>query len=146
MPRHRDPGDSGVPPFYTGISNTMAIGASSHPRRAAVLVILAAALSWHVWVPALIVVVFLAWVAIHRRFEGPHGDRLARRWHQVWPPPAALTAVVALAGAVAYAASTASLEVKTLPIALNVLAIGVIAWGALFARSVPIPSPRRRYP
>ena len=117
-----------------------------HPRRAAVLVILAAALSWHIWVPALIVVVFLAWVLVHRWFEGPHGDRLASRWHRMWPPPAALTAAVALVGAVAYAASTASLEVKTLPIALNVLAIGVIAWGVLFAKSAPIPSARRRYP
>ena len=122
----------------------MAIAASSHPRRAAVLVILAAALSWHVWVPAFIVVVFLAWVVVHRQFEGPHGDRLARRWHRMWPPPAWLTGAVALVGAAAYGASSVSLEVKTLPIALNVLAIAMIAWGALFATSDPIPSARRR--
>jgi hypothetical protein len=124
----------------------MAVRATSYPRRAALLVIFAAALSWHVWVPALIVVVFVAWVIVHRRFEGPNGDHLARRWDRMWPPPALLTAVVALAGAVAYAASTASLEVKTLPIALNVLAIGTIAWGALFAKPVSIPSARRRFP
>ena len=103
----------------------------SAQRRAGVFVILAAALWWHFWMPGLILVAFIAWALLHTRYQGAGRERFMRFRRRIWPaPPLALAAII-VAGATVYVMSTASIEAKALPIALNVLAAGTLvvpAW------------------
>jgi hypothetical protein len=100
-------------------------------RRAGVLVILAAALWWHQWMPGLILVAFVAWALLHRRYQGARRESFMRFRRRIWPPaPLALAALIVIGSAV-YAMSAEVIEAKVLPIALNVLAavtLGIAAW------------------
>jgi hypothetical protein len=107
---------------------------------AAVLVILAAVLWWHRWVPALIVVAFVAWVLLHERLEDVRGEGLRRAWRRAWPP-ATLVLVVLIAGGTAlYAASSQALEAKIMPLALNAFA-GLMVIGGIWSQ---LSASRRR--
>jgi hypothetical protein len=87
-----------------------------------VLVILAAALWWHRWVPALIVVAFVAWVSLHTWLEAEGGARGRRAWRHVWPPATIVLVVLIAAGTALYCASSHPVEAKIMPVALNALA------------------------
>ena len=109
-------------------------------RRAGVFVILAAALWWHALVPGLILVAFIVWAVLHTRYQGARRDRFMRFRQRLWPP--ALLTVIALivAGTTLYGMSSVPLEVKVLPIALNVLAAGTLVLDAV--RPLSWSSPR----
>jgi hypothetical protein len=96
-----------------------------------VFVILAAALWWHALMPGLILVAFIVWAALHTRYQGARRERFLRVRGRLWPlPPLALAALI-VAGTAVYATSSGTIEAKTLPVALNVLAAGtlvVAAW------------------
>src|SRR2546426_9630275 len=57
-------------------------------RHAAVLVMLAAALWWHAWMPAVILVAFVVWAALHTRYHGARREAFMRARARVWPPAA----------------------------------------------------------
>src|SRR5688572_28152251 len=91
-------------------------------RFAAVLVILAAVLWWHRWMPAVVVLAFVAWVVFHKWLESEAGAGRRRAWRNAWPPANFMLLVVIVAGTALYSRSNASLEAKVLPIAFSVLA------------------------
>lgn len=100
-------------------------------RRAGAFVILAAALWWHAWMPGLILVAFIAWALLHTRYQGVRRERFMRLRGRVWPPAPLVLVVAIVAGSAVYGMSSAAIEVKALPIALNVLAavtMAVTAW------------------
>lgn len=104
----------------------------SHERRrtAAVLVILAAAFWWHAWMPAVAVIAFVAWALLHRRYQGARREGFMRFRRRAWPPaPLALIGLI-VAGTAVYVATSGSAEAKALPIALNVVAAGMILLGS----------------
>jgi hypothetical protein len=103
-----------------------------------VLVIVAAALWWHRWIPALFVAGFVLWVILHRRLEGDLGEALGRGWRRAWPPRIAVLVLVLSSGTLAYWFSDEPITPKVLPIALNMLALWLISFGSwwkLFAHS-----------
>ena len=109
------------------------------PRNTAswALVIAASALAWHAWMPAALVVGFLAWLALHRRFEKPGGP-----WRRAWPPPTAVLLLTAALGAALYArAAWPSGEAAFLPVGLNLLALLLVGRTTWLARR---SSPQRR--
>ena len=95
-------------------------------HRAAVLVIVAAAFWWHEWMPAVAVAVFVGWALLHRRYQGARRDGFMRFRGRVWPPAPLILVALIVAGTAVYVTSTISVEAKALPIALNVLAAGMI--------------------
>ncbi len=114
-------------------------------RRAGVLVILAAALWWHQWMPGLILVAFITWALVHTRYQGARRERFMRFRGRVWPPAPLVLVVVIVAGTAMYGMASAAIEMKVLPIALNVLAAGtmaVTAWrGGSWSGMLPAPAP-----
>ena len=97
-------------------------------------VILAAALWWHAWMPGLILVAFIAWALLHTRYQGARRERFLRFRRQIWPLPAPALAALIVAGTAIYGMSSATTEMKVLPIALNVLAaitMAPIRWRGL---------------
>lgn len=98
-------------------------------RRAAVLGIIAA-LVWFVeWVPALLVAAFVTWAVLHTRMEGAGGDGLRRGWRRVWPPATLVLVPLLLIAVGGTWTSARPVEAKVVPIALEVLALAVIAGG-----------------
>jgi hypothetical protein len=98
-------------------------------RRAAVLLILAALLWFHEWVPLLLVGTGVVWVVLHKGLESDRGRELVRRWRRLWPPATAALVLVLVAGTLAYWTSDQPLPTRVLPIALNGLALSVIMFG-----------------
>jgi hypothetical protein len=90
-------------------------------RQAAVLLILAVALWFHAWFPALIVAAFVVRVLLHKRLEGDLGHNLLPLWRRVWPP--APLVLVPHDGALDV--RPADVE-KVLPLTLNLLALSMI--------------------
>ena len=109
-------------------------------RRAAVFVIFAAALWWLEWMPALLVLAFVAWLIVHTRFEGEYGDDLRRARQRFWPPASIVLIALIVAGTAAYGVSNRALEAKMLPIALNVVALFTLLLGIRW----PVVSSRER--
>lgn len=92
------------------------------------LVILAAALWWHAWMPAVILVAFVLWAVLHTRFQGTRRAAVMRLRQRVWPPtPFVLVALIVAATAV-YGLSSEPILAKVLPIALNVLAAVMVVF------------------
>jgi hypothetical protein len=94
-------------------------------------VLLAAAFWWHAWMPGVILVAFLAWAVLHRRYQGARREGFMRFRQRIWPPAPMVLAALIVAGTALYAMSSASSEAKALPIALNALAaimLVVAAW------------------
>ena len=98
-------------------------------RRAAVFVIFAAVLWWLEWMPALLVLAFVAWLIVHKRFEGEYGDDLRRVRQRLWPPASVVLIALIVAGTAVYGMSNRTLDAKMLPIALNVIALFTLILG-----------------
>ena len=93
---------------------------------AGILVILAAAFWWHAWMPAVAVLAFVGWVLLHRRYQGVRREAFMRFRRRIWPaPPLVLIALIVVSTAV-YLTATVVVEARVLPIALNVVAMGLI--------------------
>jgi hypothetical protein len=108
---------------------TAVINGRAARQYAAVFVILAAALWWHAWMPALLVVAFVAWAVLHTRYQGPRREGFMRLRRRVWPPASLVLGALIVAGTVVYWMSSAAIEAKVLPIALNVLAACAVVFG-----------------
>jgi len=98
-------------------------------RRAAVCVIFAAVLWWLEWMPALLVLAFVAWLIVHTRFEGEYGDDLRRARQRLWPPASIVLIALIVAGTAVYGMSNRAPIAKMLPIALNVIALFTLILG-----------------
>ena len=96
-------------------------------RHAAVFVILAAAFWWHRWIPLVLVVAFVAWLVVHKRLEGPQGAALRRAWQRGWPPAVLVLVAVTVATTALYWLSPSTVNARSVPIALNVLAVVTLA-------------------
>src|SRR5688572_8802167 len=110
-------------------------------RFAAVLVILAAVLWWHRWMPTVVVLAFAVWVVFHKWLESEAGAGRQRAWRNAWPPASLTLLVVIVAGTALYSGSNAALEAKVLPIAFNALAGLMVVAGICMPRSVSPPEP-----
>jgi hypothetical protein len=116
-------------------------------RCAAVLVILAAVLWWHRWMPAVVVLAFVAWVVFHKWLESEAGAGRQRAWRNAWPPASLTLLVVIVVGTALYSGSNAALEGKILPVAFNALAGLMVVVGICMplSASPPVPlSPQAR--
>ena len=109
-------------------------------RRAALFVIFAAVLWWLEWMPALLVVAFVAWLIVHKRFEGEYADDLRRARQRLWPPASTVLIALIVAGTAVYYASDRTLAAKMLPIALNVVALVTLILGIRW----PVVASRKR--
>jgi hypothetical protein len=98
-------------------------------RHAGVLVVFAAALWWHEWMPAVLVVAFVAWALLHRRFQGSRRDAFMRVRSHVWPLPTLVLVGLIVAGTAAYGLSRFPMDARILPIVLNVVALGLLVLG-----------------
>lgn len=110
------------------------------PQRRATLVILFAAALWvHAWMPAAVVVAFVLWALFHTRYQGHRREAFMRFRARVWPPATLVLVTLIVGGTAVYVVSTDAIEAKVLPIALNVvaLAILVIAWIRSVGMRVP---------
>jgi len=92
----------------------------------------------HRWVPALLVVGFVAWVILHHRLEAGLGEMLQRRWRRVWPPGPVVSIALLLASALAFVLPVAPATAKILPVGLDVLALSMILFGRWW-RLVALP-------
>jgi hypothetical protein len=103
-----------------------------------VLLILAAALWWHRWVPVLLLAGVVSWGILHRRLEGNPGRVLGRLWRRAWPPRTLALILLLSGGTLAYWVSDEPITPKLLPIALNIVALSIMLfgnWWTLFAHS-----------
>lgn len=103
-------------------------------HRASVLLLVAAALWWHRWIPALLMAAVAAWVVFHRRLEGDLGGDLGRRWRGAWPPHTLALVPLLLAATLAYSVANEPITPKVLPIGLNVVALSIIVFGDWWLR------------
>ncbi len=106
-------------------------------RRAAVLLILASAMWWAEWIPAVFVTAFFLWMILHKRLEDDPGGVLLRRWRRVWPPATLVLILLLLTDTFVFWVSTRPAEAKVLPVALNLFALSMIlfgSWWRLFAQ------------
>jgi len=90
-------------------------------RHAAVLLVLASAMWWAEWFPAVLVTAFFLWTIL--------GDALLRQWRRVWPPAAFVLIPLLLAATFVFWVSTRPTEAKVLPVALNLFALSIILVG-----------------
>jgi hypothetical protein len=98
-------------------------------QRASVLLVVASALWWHQWIPALLVAGLGSWAILHRWLEGDLGTRLGDLWRRAWPPRTIALIPLLFAGTLAYWASGEPITPKVLPIALNIAALLIILFG-----------------
>lgn len=100
-------------------------------RRAAGVLLVFAWMFWlHHWVPALLLVTFVAWVILHNRLEAGLGEALDRRWRRVWPlHPVVLIALLG-ASTLTFVLHDGPVTAKILPVGLNVLALSMALFGA----------------
>ena len=106
--------------------------AKSHQRRQAAGILLG--LAWvfwlHRWVPAMLVVAGVVWAILHKRIEAGLGESLRRRWRRAWPPRPSVLIALLIVSTLALVFQEAPAMMKILPVALSVLALSVILFGA----------------
>jgi hypothetical protein len=112
-------------------------------QRASTLLIVAAALWWHRWLPALLLAGVLSWAVLHGWLEGNPGRVLDRLWRRAWPPRAILLIPLLLSGTLAYWVASEPIRPKVLPIALNVVALSIILCGNWWTLFAPEAEPER---
>ena len=123
-------------PIVRGVKSPLAVR-----RFAAVLVILAAVLWWHRWMPAVVVLAFVVWVVFHKWLESEAGAGRQGAWRGAWPPASLVLLVVTVAGTALYSGSNAAIEAKILPIAFNALAGLMVVAGICMPLSASPPKP-----
>ena len=96
---------------------------------AGVLLVLAWAFWLHRWVPALLVVGFVAWVILHKRLEAGLGEALDRRWRRAWPPGSLVLIALLSASTLAFVLHDAPATAKILPVGLDVFALSLVLFG-----------------
>ena len=112
-------------------------------RHAAVLVLLAAALWWHFWMPGVILAAFILWAVLHRRYQGARRDAFMRVRSRLWPPSVPVLLLMMIAGTAVYALSEDSMEARILPIALNIAALVRLVVGSKRALAAPGHAPAK---
>ena len=113
------------------------VNGAQRNRHAGVLLILASAMWWAEWFPAVLVTAFFLWMILHKRLEDDPGGALLRQWRRVWPPGAFVLIPLLLAATFVFWVSTRPAEAKVLPVALNLFALSIIllgSWWRLFAQ------------
>ena len=98
-------------------------------RAAGILLLCAWALWLHRWVPALLVVGFVAWVIFHRRLEAGRGDVLHRRWRLALPWGRLVLIALLSASLLAFVLADGPATAKIVPVALAVLALSMVLFG-----------------
>jgi len=107
------------------------VNAGAANRRAAgVLLALGWAFWLPLWVPALLVVTFVAWVILHRRLEAGLGETL----HRLWPPGPLVLIALLSASTLAFVLHDAPATMKIVPVGLDVFALSLIFFGAWWTR------------
>jgi hypothetical protein len=109
-------------------------------QRASVLLVVASALWWHRWIPALLVAGFGSWAVLHRWLEGNLGTRLGHLWRRVWPLRTIALLPLLFGGTLTYWVSTEPITPKVMPIALNMVALSIIMFGNWWAWLAHSPS------
>lgn len=99
------------------------------PRGAGVLLGFAWAFWLPLWVPALLVIAFVAWAIFHHRLEAGLGLRLERRWRRAWPPGPVVLSALIVASALVFVLAAAPAIAKVLPVGLAVLALSLTLFG-----------------
>jgi hypothetical protein len=115
------------------------VNGTQRRHRASVLLIVALALWWHRWLPALFLTGVVSWAVLHTRLEGNPGNVLGRLWRRAWPPRSIVLIPLLLGGTLAYWVASEPITPKVLPIALNVVALSIILfgdWWTLFTHAV----------
>ena len=97
---------------------------------AGILVILAAAFWWHAWMPAVAVLAFVGWVLMHRRYQGVRREAFMGLRRRIWPAPRPVLIALIIASTAVYLTATVAIEARVLPIALNLVALGLIVLGS----------------
>ena len=97
---------------------------------AGILVILAAVFWWHAWMPAVAVLAFLGWVLVHRRYQGARREAFMSFRRRIWPAPRLVLIALIIASTAVYLTATVAIEARVLPIALNLVAMGLIVLGS----------------
>lgn len=100
-------------------------------RRPAVLLILTVVLWFHAWLPAFLVVAFVAWALLHKRLEGDLGQALLPLWRRVWPPASLVLVPLLVAATMAYWVADQPVLRKVMPLTLNLFALSIVVFGAL---------------
>ena len=98
-------------------------------RTASKLLIVTSVVWLHQWFPALVVAGFVLWVVLSKRLEGGLGRDVVRVWRRAWPPRTFVLLPVLLASTVAYGLAGVPVTAKVMPVALNVLALSILALG-----------------
>ena len=80
-------------------------------------------------VAALMVAVFVLWMILHKRLEGDLGQSFLCLRRRVWPPRALVLVPLFLAGILAYWVADVPIPAKVMPVALNLLALSMLAFG-----------------
>jgi hypothetical protein len=109
---------------------------------AAVLLIVASALWWHRWVPAVLLAGVVAWAILHRWLEGNPLGQLRRR---AWPPGTSALVPLLVGVTLACWVSDGPTMPKVLPSALNVVALSILlfgSWWRLIAQPRRVPTER----
>jgi hypothetical protein len=96
-------------------------------RCVVVLLVLAWVFHLHRWVPAALVVTFVAWVLLHKRLEAGLGERLARRWRGTWPYGSSILIALAGVSAAAFVLADAPVLMKVMPVAIAVAALSIVS-------------------
>lgn len=99
-------------------------------RRASIFLVITSVLWLHDWFAALFVAFLVVWGLLHTRLEGEGGQGASRLWRRAWPPPTLVLVPLLLAGAFAYWVADVPVAAKVMPVALNVLALSVLAFGS----------------
>jgi hypothetical protein len=111
-------------------------------RHAATLLLVTSVLWLHQWLPALLVAAWVSWLILHKRLEGSLGEALVRFWRRSWPPGPLVLIPLLAANALAYWVYAPILG-RIVPIALNLLGLGIVLFGGWWgrARSLPVSDP-----
>ena len=91
---------------------------------------LAAAFWWHAWMPAVAVLAFVGWALIHRRYQDERREAFMGFRRRIWPAPRLVLIALIIASTALYFTATVAIEARVLPIALNLVAMGLIVRGS----------------
>ena len=123
------------------------MGGAQRRQRASTLLIVASAVWWHRWLPALFLAGVLSWAILHRWLEGNPGRVFGRLWRRAWPLRTIVLIPLLLSGTLAYWVASEPVRPKILPIALHLVALSIVLfgnWWTLFAHEAGPNAPGSR--